>query len=191
MATSQTALVDTAGNTPEAAKRTEQWEKVQHAVGPVLADLNQSISERLRRRKPVEQRWLEDLRQYHSQYDSETLKVLNADTERSSIFINITRPKTNAWRARLADMLFPNDERNWGIDPTPVPELTREARAAAKEAETKRKQAQGLLDQHNAAVDTAGQGNPNTAPMVDALMTRAGQLDQDEASLQAQIEEAR
>jgi hypothetical protein len=191
MMSSSRALIAAGTGTPQAEDRARQWEKVQAACASTLGDLNQVVSERITRRKPIEIRWMEDLRQYHGQYDTDTMAVLNADKERSRIFINITRPKTNAWRARLADMLFPNDERNWGIDPTPVPELTRDARAAAKEAEDKRKQATGLLDKHNASVDAGGQGNPETAPMVDALMTRAGQLDEEEASLQGQIEEAR
>lgn len=43
--------------------------------------------------------------------------------KRSKLFANITRAKTNAAEARIADMLFPADDTNWGIEPTPVPEL--------------------------------------------------------------------
>jgi hypothetical protein len=42
---------------------------------------------------------------------------------RSRVVPNITRPKTNSAEARLADMLLPVDERNWGMKPTPVPEV--------------------------------------------------------------------
>ena len=42
---------------------------------------------------------------------------------RSAVFINITRPKTDTAEARLCDILIPTDERNWGIQPTPVPEM--------------------------------------------------------------------
>lgn len=40
---------------------------------------------------------------------------------RSSVFLNITRPYVDAASARVADMLLPNDETNWGIRPTPIP----------------------------------------------------------------------
>lgn len=43
--------------------------------------------------------------------------------QRSTVFIGITRQKTNAAEARLADILLPSDERNWGIAPTPIPDL--------------------------------------------------------------------
>ncbi len=41
---------------------------------------------------------------------------------RSSVFLNITRPYVDAASARVADMLLPNDETNWDIRPTPIPE---------------------------------------------------------------------
>lgn len=44
---------------------------------------------------------------------------------RSTVFIGMTRQKTNGAEARLADILFPTDEKNWGIKPTPNPELAR------------------------------------------------------------------
>lgn len=46
---------------------------------------------------------------------------------RSRVFIGLTRQKSNAAEARLADILLPTDEKNWGIRPTPVPELAQMA----------------------------------------------------------------
>jgi hypothetical protein len=85
--------------------------------------LQRLATERIRQRQPVEERWLEDLEQYLGQYDATTLSELNKDPARSKVFVNITRPKTNAAESRLAEMLFPSDDRNWAIQPTPVPEL--------------------------------------------------------------------
>lgn len=42
---------------------------------------------------------------------------------RSTVFLNITRPYTDAAVARISDMLLPTDDRNWAIKPTPVPEI--------------------------------------------------------------------
>jgi len=73
----------------------------------------------------TEQRWIEDLRQYHGKYsDTEERKLAAADT--ASIFVNITRNKTNAAEARLQDMLFPTDDRSWAIKATPVPEVAQQ-----------------------------------------------------------------
>lgn len=73
-------------------------------------------------RQTIEERWLEDLRQYNGAYDEETLQRIKAN-EGSQLYINLTRPKCKTVIARMADMLFPTDDRNWAIQPTPVPEL--------------------------------------------------------------------
>ncbi len=64
----------------------------------------------------LEERWLEDMRNYYGVYDEKL------DTN-SSLFVNITRPKSVAAESRIADMLFPTDDRNFSIKPTPVPEI--------------------------------------------------------------------
>lgn len=44
-------------------------------------------------------------------------------TTRSTAYLNITRPYTDAAAARVADMLIPSDERNFSIRPTPIPDV--------------------------------------------------------------------
>jgi hypothetical protein len=39
------------------------------------------------------------------------------------VVINIVRPKVDQAVARMCEILFPVDDRNWGIRPTPMPEL--------------------------------------------------------------------
>lgn len=84
--------------------------------------LSRIASEQAGKRHEIEDRWLHDLRQYHGEYDPSDEARLNS-AGGSKIFVNITRNKTNAAEARLQDMLFPTDDKNWGIKPTPVPEL--------------------------------------------------------------------
>lgn len=43
---------------------------------------------------------------------------------RSTVYVNITRPYVDAAAARVQDMLLPGDERNFGLRPTPIPEMT-------------------------------------------------------------------
>ncbi|GAB2799059.1 hypothetical protein GCM10027040_27600 [Halomonas shantousis] len=86
--------------------------------------LSRKAHEQVQKRSSLETRWLDDYRQYHGEYDPETASRL-ARAEGSEVYVNITRNKTNAAEARLQDMLFPTDDRNWGIQPTPVPELDR------------------------------------------------------------------
>lgn len=75
-------------------------------------------------RQQLEERWLEDLQQFNGVYNATVMANIKA-AEGSQIFINITRPRVKTAAARLGDMLFPTDDRNWGLDPTPVPELVK------------------------------------------------------------------
>lgn len=69
------------------------------------------------KRRTIEDRWVEDYKQFCGQYH-------NTPTgDGSTIFVNLTRNKTIAGEARISDMLFPTDDQNWGIMPTPMPEM--------------------------------------------------------------------
>jgi len=89
------------------------------AFGGRLQDL---AEEQVGQRREIENRWLEDIRQFSGKYDSATLSSIQA-AKGSQAYVNITRSKCNSAEARLSDMLFPTDDRNWEILPTPVPEL--------------------------------------------------------------------
>ncbi len=86
------------------------------------ARLSRLAYEQVQARSQIDTRWLNDYRQYHGEYDPD-IKERIRQAEGSDLYVNITRNKTNAAEARLQDMLFPTDDRNWGIQPTPVPEL--------------------------------------------------------------------
>lgn len=81
-------------------------------------------------RKAIEARWLDDTAQYNGVYldrVSGTIEGLfqSAGGKKDQPFVNITRPKTNAAISRLEDLLLPTDDRNWGIQPTPVPAISK------------------------------------------------------------------
>jgi sulfur transfer complex TusBCD TusB component (DsrH family) len=70
----------------------------------------------------TEKRNIRDLRQYRGQYDPEVLNKIHPN--RSKAFIRLTRTKVKTFDARMMDVQFPaNDDKNWGITPTPVPEI--------------------------------------------------------------------
>lgn len=106
----------------------------------------------------VDKRWLEDLDQYNSKDNINRaasqmmtsveqgypVTTQHAKPHRSTVYIGMTRQKTNSAEARVADILLPTDDRNWGIQPTPEPVLM------------------GMTKDDNPAVD------PNTGqPMMD------------------------
>ena len=171
----------------------KDWNKLQEALRPIMQELSQLAEEAVQRRSCIEERWLADLRQFHGIYDPNVITKLEDDDSRSRLFINITRTKTNAWDARLGDMLFPNDERNWGIDPTPLPQLTSAVRDLAKQIDELRRQAEGLTAEHNADVDAAG-GKPVPGTRLkeaQGLLNKVKELIKRERQQQAEIELAR
>jgi hypothetical protein len=90
----------------------------------------------------VDKRWLEDMDQYNAKDNiakqaSQMMTSVEqgypvttqmAKPHRSTVYIGLTRQKSNAGEARLADILLPTDDRNWGIQPTPKPKLMQMAR---------------------------------------------------------------
>jgi hypothetical protein len=44
---------------------------------------------------------------------------------RSTLFVGVTRQRTNAGEARFTEIVLPNDDQNWAIKPTPDPEGAR------------------------------------------------------------------
>lgn len=94
----------------------------------------------------VEKRWLDDVDQYMgrdgatkqvaSMMDSvqQGFPVINrgGTPQRSTVFINITRPKTNTAEARVSNMLLPTDDRNFGVKPSPTPDMGKASQLLAR-----------------------------------------------------------
>ena len=119
--------------------------RLEEKMNVIVGSLDTLAQEQVRKKTNIENRWLLDLTQFHGKYDADMQSKLK-DAGKSSIFVNYTRNKTNSWEARLSDMLFPTDDKNWGIKPTPIPELAmamkggnQEAAAILAEAETRSK----------------------------------------------------
>jgi len=88
--------------------------------------IEQAVYDRL----PFEARWLEDLRQINEIIPtvgkSKDDVFAQTGIGRANVFANITRPKTETAIAQLEEMSIPNDDKNWSINPTPVPEIAGE-----------------------------------------------------------------
>lgn len=114
------------------SERRRQADALAQRFAIIVQRIEAEASNRETLRTAIEDRWLLDMQQYHGKYDDQTEALLKSKG-RSQIFVNLTRPKTKAVTARLFDMLFPTDDRNWDIEPTPVPDLTDSARQVAAE----------------------------------------------------------
>lgn len=100
--------------------------KLLDAWGTQMRD---EVADNLRQRLPIEDRWLADLSQYHGRpgVPVSAKDVIEGqgpiNSEAPATGFNRTRIKTNVAAGRLADILFPGDDKNWAIEPSPVPEL--------------------------------------------------------------------
>lgn len=171
----------------------DDGESLSSAAGGIVMRLLAQAQEQVRQRRAIEQRWLEDLRAYHGRYDVQTEGQLSGK-KRSRAFINLPRAKTNAWDARLGDLLFPADGKNWGIQPTPVPELAQEATAAVDRAERQHAAAAAKVEQANQIPDD----DPTRAEEKARLLVEAGEhgglavsAEDEAARVNAEMDEAR
>lgn len=82
----------------------------------------------------VERRWREDQESFDGldeatrnagmvEYATGTAPVRGGDVARSRVIVNIVRAKTETAAGRFSDIAMPVEEENWGLEPTPVPEL--------------------------------------------------------------------
>jgi len=149
--------------------REDEQERLRQGLRSIVSMLAMDAEDRVSKRNLIEQRWLQDLRQYNSEYETDVLQDIKK-ADKSELFINQTRPKSNACEARLSDMLFPTDDDNWGIRPTPVPELADEAKAAADKVKEALKQANKQGENGDV------QGQAQTLAAAVPFETRAGEL---------------
>ena len=127
------AAVDDVQLVDEAAEEAKREENVLAVARGIVGRLDALARDQVSRRVLIEVRWLEDMRAYFGHYTDTEQADMNRQ-ERSTAFVKLTRSKTDAWAARFSDLLFPTDDRNWGIRPTPLPKLAAAAQKAVEAA---------------------------------------------------------
>lgn len=136
----QTAGQDDArpGDEASSQRDRETWEREYGALCQHLQKLRKEAIDG-RASSGIEQIWLEDEEQYEGidnvNRAERALKATSPDGSirlqqepekaqtRSTVFVEITRPYVDAAAARIGDMLLPTDDRNYLIEPTPIPDL--------------------------------------------------------------------
>lgn len=151
----------------QAVSEMDERQRLMDSLGGLVTRLSTMARDRVSDRSVIERRWMLDLKQYHGRSDMLRDGLVEPGQEvrampqgKSTSVINMTRPKTKAWAARLSDLLFPADDRNWGINPTPVPDLVDKAKAAAAEAQAKHDEAARMVDLHNRDVEAGTETMP-------------------------------
>jgi len=93
-------------------------------------------------RRIAELRWIKNLRQYLGYYDPEIDKALSPS--RSRAYPKVTRVKCISTLAKIMDLMFPGNERNWSISASPSADINpQDAQVALQEA-MQRDQAVGV-----------------------------------------------
>ncbi|MEY4416000.1 MAG: hypothetical protein RIQ53_3293 [Pseudomonadota bacterium] len=86
--------------------------------------LLQEFAQRKTDRMQIEERWREDLRAYRGEYDPGFLASLReARPSASQLYVPLTRRVCTLVEARWADLLFPTDDRNFVVQPSPRQEM--------------------------------------------------------------------
>lgn len=181
------------GSNQQAGAATVNMGQVREAVLGVIGRLQGLADDQVRLKAIIEERWYEDLRRYHGRYDQNTEQELRK-SRKSRLFANVTRPKTTAWEARLSDLLFPTDDKNWAISPTPVPEMSDAAKQATKQAVKAARQASDLEQSGNPdgaqQVADAGTGIAKEGEAIEEEMDEAKRrADLMSAEIEDQLEE--
>ncbi len=84
----------------------------------------------------VERRWRADEEAFDSLTEEQKTEMIdyatgeaaprgNTGPIRSRVVVNVLRSKCETAEGRFCDILLPVDDRNWGLKPTPVPELAK------------------------------------------------------------------
>lgn len=116
----------------------DQTFKLEAFTSAIVAKRDEAVAGRAT--SGVEQEWSDDEEAYEGcdeanrgfshryvQTPKTSQPIVTRDSKaqvRSTVFLNITRPYTDAAASRVADMLVPTDDRPWAIGPTPVPRLS-------------------------------------------------------------------
>lgn len=75
-------------------------------------------------RRLAELKWLQNARQVLGVYDPDIDKQI--DKNRSRAYPKLTRVKCVSFLSRMMNLLFPADDKNWGVGPSAVPDLSQE-----------------------------------------------------------------
>lgn len=156
----------------------EEQKRYDDRLSFIAGRLETLATKQVTAKQPVETRWLNAVRAYHGKYDPSFVKALE-DAGQSTAFVKASRAKTVALEARIFDLMFPTDDRNWDISPTPVPKLADEKKEAENRAETAAAQAnqaeaEGQTDQAQQMV-AAGQDQAARARAADNAIAEAEQ----------------
>ena len=102
-----------------AAEDVDNVEEADYGYTPILRYINDKYEKAKTYRFTEEQRWLKSYRNYRGIYGPD---VQFMETEKSRVFIKITKTKTLAAYGQIVDVLFGNNKFPLSVDPTELPD---------------------------------------------------------------------
>lgn len=100
-----------------AAKEAEEARQVK--IKQLARSLAIKRDEVVKAKRPIESRWIDDMRQYEGDSRLADTKGQKSshDTTHEAPRIHVTRARTDLWEARLSDMLLPMQDSAWDLEP--------------------------------------------------------------------------
>src|SRR3990167_2351284 len=83
------------------------------------------LDQHIKDRALLEAQWMKNLRQYLRKYDPDVLARMR--DERSHVYPEDTRIKVKGGVAKMMEMMFPSQEKNWGLSVSPSPSIPQTA----------------------------------------------------------------
>lgn len=123
------AIAPDAISEEEAAEQVRMQREARRAAMDSIGEhLISRLNEAVQFRSQFEGEWERDIAQYEygdtsRSSNTDTKQYTGDDEDHNKATDNITRPAVVTYAARLGDMLFPTNDRNWDVDITPDPEL--------------------------------------------------------------------
>lgn len=99
-------------------------EYTKEAMDALGADLAKILGTYITDRSLLELQWLRNLRQYRGIYDPEVEAKI--DKARSRAYPRDTRVKVKGGVAKMMEMMFPSQEKNWTLEPSPNPTIPKD-----------------------------------------------------------------
>lgn len=124
------------------AAEEERRAKLRSLVHEIEQGRDRCIQDRL----PIEQRWVDDCRRINGELNYSTptkSKPVSEDGTYKEPHLGYVKARCDQITARLSDMMFPHNDRNWDMGPTPDPELGAMEEADPQRATAIKKQTHG------------------------------------------------
>jgi hypothetical protein len=83
------------------------------------------LDQHIKDRALLEVQWMKNLRQYLRKYDPDVLARI--PDERSHVYPEDTRIKVKGGVAKMMEMMFPSQDKNWGLSVSPSPSIPQTA----------------------------------------------------------------